>query len=524
MSVLCVDQVEGLLVPPPPEMSCCFDAIVAPSGGDFTLPSAAFAAGARTVCVKEGTYVEVADVVIPSGGVLVGEGDVVINLSGGFRVDARSVSFNSTSAGTVAVSTGSTTVAGTGTTFTALAPGDFIRLGAVFHEIATITDDTTLDLVEPYQGAPLTGLSFLARTMVQNVRVENLTLRDSTAASSLRLLGVKGFIVRGVDVVNSGAPGTASFAISQCTEGEVLACTSRDSTGAVGITLFDSTIIRVTDSVALNGVGRGMGTNGCREIMFINCTASQNGGRGFFFNNDFRVGIMNSFADDNITNGIHADDMIQGHAIGCMVRRNGSEGILMSESPNFRVIGCQSEDSGGVGIEARNEATISGCVVLRGLDIGICARETSANVLIENNRVIDPALACIDLESSAGTISGNRVSGGTDGIFLDTGAFGSLVEDNICNGGTGQGINVDAPDCIIDGNRVTNFGDDGINFAGSADRFIASNNRSQANGGDGLQASVGADTGIITSNQLQGNTGLSLNDLGAGNVVANNQV
>lgn len=50
-----------------------YDAVVATSGGDYTLPSAAFADGKAKVFIRSGTYTETGNITIPASGALVGE-------------------------------------------------------------------------------------------------------------------------------------------------------------------------------------------------------------------------------------------------------------------------------------------------------------------------------------------------------------------------------------------------------------------------------------------------------------------
>src|SRR5579871_2201014 len=113
-----------------------YDAIVSADGkSDYLLPSAAFAAGAKSVFLRSGVYGETANVVIPNGGTLDGESlnNAIIDFTGtSFSVQCDSAPTSIQSAGTIAVTGASTAVIGTGTTFTSLSPGDSISIGGVY--------------------------------------------------------------------------------------------------------------------------------------------------------------------------------------------------------------------------------------------------------------------------------------------------------------------------------------------------------------------------------------------------------
>jgi len=129
------------------------DAIVDPTvgNGDYTTVGAAFTGGATSVFVRAGTYSETVDITIPDGGSLVGEraGGVVLSLGTGVSIIAGSTPANRTTAGTISIPSGSTTVTGVGTDFdgtisgNTLNPGDYILLHHQFYEIASITSKTT---------------------------------------------------------------------------------------------------------------------------------------------------------------------------------------------------------------------------------------------------------------------------------------------------------------------------------------------------------------------------------------------
>jgi len=64
--------------------------------------------------------------------------------------------------GSASVTNGSTSVSGTGTLWAAnAAPGDFFAVAGVWYQVASVTDDTALQLSEAYQGTTNTTTGYL---------------------------------------------------------------------------------------------------------------------------------------------------------------------------------------------------------------------------------------------------------------------------------------------------------------------------------------------------------------------------
>lgn len=92
------------------------------------------------------------------------------NIAFNFRrlYDQQAVTTNTANlTGTVAVTNGSTTVTGTGTTFTTQAPvGAWVTIttDGVSYPVAAVTSNTSLTLAQPYQGTTGTGLTYVRTT------------------------------------------------------------------------------------------------------------------------------------------------------------------------------------------------------------------------------------------------------------------------------------------------------------------------------------------------------------------------
>ncbi len=104
--------------------------------------------------------------------------------------------------GTVAVTLGSTTATGTGTTFTSAMEGRKIRINRIPYLIATRNSDTEILLSANYPADTDTGLSFsvyqdeyaLASDVVQVIRLWDITNRRRLHATPVQTLGDRDFL------------------------------------------------------------------------------------------------------------------------------------------------------------------------------------------------------------------------------------------------------------------------------------------------------------------------------------------
>lgn len=161
-----------------------YDAIVDAAGnGDYTSIVSAFNAGHARVAVLGGTYTPTANIVIPDGGCLVGFGDVEIDFAGGaFNVQSTGPQ-RSTNTGTVSVTEGSATVTGSGTNWQTqgITTGDWFWLdGYRWYEIASVASDTSLTLVETFEGRTQSGTDYAAIGANRNVLLQNVSVLNST--------------------------------------------------------------------------------------------------------------------------------------------------------------------------------------------------------------------------------------------------------------------------------------------------------------------------------------------------------
>lgn len=406
-----------------------YDAIVAPAGGDYTSVYDAFNDGNTTVFVRSGTYTETSTIVIPNGGRLEGEGGSIINLSGGARIEVDASGGIEETAGTISVSTDSTTVTGSGTSFTNLSSGDYIRIGSMFFEIDSITNDTSLEVTEPYRGEAASGLSYLAQSMYTGVELRNfITINAVNEAIYLRAvlgLGISGVVTLsgsddGIEIINS-------YGI------DIQACSSR------------------------NNDGNGFTITGCTKVTLEATThADNNDGYGVLINGDsMAIALSNSFFTNNGIDGISVSGNTDGCKINsCTSARNDQKGFNTdSTTAQTSISTCISEYNGdwGVDWDGDNNLITSSIVSFNG----------SGGIQGGNDAVI----------------SANHIEDNTgNGINLNSGDINNLISSNHIVGNTGTGISVDTADNYITNNRIDDNGAYGINLTGtSSDNIISAN-------------------------------------------------
>lgn len=188
-----------------PSETPLYDVIVDSSGdGNYTSIVGAFQDGFSNVFVKNGSYAESSDIIIPDRGKLVGEtpGGVTITLNSGASIVADGSGGTYQSSGTISFTKDSKAVTGSGTSFTSLHVNDFILIGNNYLQIASIANDTSLQLLNKYRGPTKSGQSYIAQTMLTGIEIMNLTISGSSDVG-LFLRAVRFSNVRSIALVQN---------------------------------------------------------------------------------------------------------------------------------------------------------------------------------------------------------------------------------------------------------------------------------------------------------------------------------
>jgi hypothetical protein len=461
-----------------PAVPMQFDAIVAADGtGDFTSIATALAAGNDRLFVRNGTYVETADMSVPQDGCIFGEtpGAVLIVPVGGVAVKIDG-SGRQVTGGTVSLVTGSTGVVGIGTTFTGLQPDDYLLVTDIWYQIASITDDLNLVLGNPYNGRALSGLAFEGQSMIEGAAIVNLIIANGTA-EGLIIRQAAHVIVRDSLVTNCGDVATTRPTALLEDTGELFLLGL-----IVSASKYDGLTFRRCRSVVVQTCEvRGSANDGfviddCNAIILDGCVSAQNGREGFTsLGTTTRVNITDSISLQNVGDGMKTAPTTGTAVIdGCTIRGNGGHGIDFDGEGNG-ITDCSITENDGDGISAGDYGRINDNYIANNGGEGIAAN---------NDR------HC--------TISTN--------VIRDNGSHGIILgRDGTCSG-----------------NQVVGNGGDGIRTA-KADAIL-NGNRCRDNALDGINIEAAATDAIVTSNNCQGNTGASITDSGTGTIQNSNKV
>lgn len=361
-----------------------FDAIVDVTGrGDYLLPSAAFAAGHKSIYLRNGVYFETTDVIVPNYGTLVGEsgGNVIIHFMGlanGVVADGSGGVKENT--GTIAATNSDNTIVGTGTTFTNLSPDDFILIKTNFYTIASITDDTHLELTDTYRGVNISGVSYFAQTMHTGITMTKLIIIGSA---------------------------TYGLYIRACWHFSLNYVALKANTPNLYIT--DSGDSACTQLILEYGVGSGVTISNCASLSFNTMDIYNNTVHGIYMTDFIESAIFASCeASNNGGSGIYMTDAVDIGITDCVIKTNTVDGVYVGlNSINTTISTVTARLNGGYGIQVKGDMTVLTSNICNNNNIGIC-------------------VSCDDCIVNGNIVNNNTV----DGIKIDTGSTDNIVVNN----------------------------------------------------------------------------------------------
>lgn len=510
-----------------------YDAIVDITGkGDYTSIAAAFAGGATSVYLRAGTYVEMSDIVLPDGGVLVGEGParplIFFALGNSIICDAIGGATIHTN-GTISVVSGSATVSGTGTTFTAIGVGLFILIGQTYYRIVAVASDVELTIEDPYNGSTLTNVSYRAHALYSGVTASNFIIMNS-ASNGLLIRGTRHSVFERIAAKDCAT----SFRIEDSSADGIDNLASQN-TSSHGIVVHNSYAIGLSDTTSFNSQACGMLVSGDSEcIILSSCQASNNMDAGFnFIDTASNIVSTDCIARNNATCGFHSAATTSTCSMtDCIIGTNASHGVDLEGAENT-IQGNIITDSGGSGIRIGSGNIISANHSNNNAGYGIEMMNTGNEVSDNNingngNHGILCAGSCTIIGNSAtgnagdgfhiNAISGCNLTGNTadsnTGIGFNILGAASLI--NVCsNRSVGHTVGISAVSpasgVVIGINNVVGATGNGITCSANASMITA--NRSANNGGWGVQIPAGTIGTMSIVNQSVGNTlGTELNE------------
>jgi len=426
-------------------MTSVFDAVVAKDGGDYTSIADAFSDGRKSVFVRTGMYIETDDIIIPSGGRLIGESisKATIILSGSCSVKIHDDT-RETSAGNISISASSSTVIGTGTDFmtAGISGGDYILIGNKYYPVLTVVDDTNLIIEDPYRGSDIVNKSYRVHKMNVAAQIQNIVIFGSSGPG-LCLKRAYHTIVEDV-LLSQNNPNL----LIENSGSIILRSICNQNSKSHGMMVEDTHTINMTGNEVTNNISDGINIGGTSSNIIIESSGiSNNGGSGIVVTgaSDF-ITITDIIVTQNSEHGIITGLSSRSSTISdCNICKNAYTGITYGGSSNCAT-NCIIRENGQHGIVVTNQAIISGCIVMdndgNGIEIAGDRNSIQANniygnkvhgvhvlgnyAIILGNQIYENLDAPVVIEANNNKVSVNNITGisgiidnGTDNYIIN---------------------------------------------------------------------------------------------------------
>jgi len=339
--------------------------------------------GGGIIHLRAGTFTVNYDITLPSNVTLEGEGidKTIIDFNDNAK-QIKIVGTIKTEAGTFAMDddVSATGVVGTTTSFTSAVAGDFLWIVDDWYEIASITDDTHLDLVNAFhfQDGDLSGESVLIATIKQKIKIKNLTVTNCKYATNLggagtdiaegniyikcaRQLNFENVRSTFADNTTSTYPGFGIFAnVTSHSKFENVECSDNESVGFKGI------------AVSYLSINRCLFFRNDDEGLFLDTLTGE---ENFITNNTFRQNSVNGTL--RLANS--------GNAVNVKVLGNSIFGnLVVGGSTSQYLIITNNKIDGRISFSASN-CIISGNYIKTGVtNIGITSTSGRDNIISGN--------------------------------------------------------------------------------------------------------------------------------------------
>ena len=337
-----------------------FEVVVDAAGtGDYTDIQSALNDGKKRIYVRGGTYNLSADIILDNDVLIQGESkyNTIINLNGANQIKA--VGDTPYSTGTIAVTNGSATITGSGTSWSAnLAAGDYIVFNGNVYKIVSVDSDTQLTIDIVYEGQDESGISYNAGTFKSNIHLEDLTFTgQSGLTAETGVIYWQGVVKSGVEnciLTNNDISYSAGVWLKYCYNNSFSLVNSNNN-GEYGLWLEYSDNNSFIDINANNNQNNGININ----------YANNNFLRGIAANSN-EYGIQLSSAEGNII-----------EQASC--KKNKLVGVYILGGGNNILENINATDNGEYGVAFLNASSGN---IASGLQI---ANNSSYNLYLENS-------------------------------------------------------------------------------------------------------------------------------------------
>lgn len=392
------------------------DAIVAPSGGDYTSVATACSTEAENaiILIKAGTYTESGSITVKSGQKLIGEGrgKTIILLNGAYQISIQGT--QRTAAGTVTVTNGSATLTGASTTFSTdgVIAGDYVMVydgnNSPIHlsKVVSVGSNTSLTMLTPYHGATAATSSYMVVTAKANCLLKDFTVYNTTDTSAVIVtLRTINFRAQGLEIYSTASSGSNNRGFYE--SGYDFNFTLEDvhvhSVKSHGFQFSVSFGLNVAkDCSAIGCAGTGFYTAG--GGVYQNCVAISNAIGGIRLAGGVPGGISNCRSFKNGGYGFEISSSMC-YSVGCYARGNVGDGFKVNANDSF-IEGAHADSNTGAGFNIINDR----CYIS-----GRAMSNTSYGFLLpagaDNNQIVG-----LSYSNTAGHISDAGTGNTTTGV------------------------------------------------------------------------------------------------------------
>lgn len=479
------------------------------------------AAGGGVVVLQNGTHTPGQDLTLYSKITLQGQnGDsaIIDFASGSYQIKA--IGSGAYVTGTVTVANNGTTVTGSGTSWTGnVTAGQYIMLAGIWYPITVVTDNTHLTIGLPFADVALSGAAYTAATILSNVKIFNLTVKNS-AVSAIKIKYVNNLFMDDVSCTSSltgleldtcSQIGTnnldmiANYSNYLYTNSHFMTsngCSSVDALTGNGYTLNGVTNTSISASFVLNSAADGLNVTSCSN-MKIDIVTAENAGSGIEFvsgNNNIIFGPsrVESNGADGVKLTLSSDNIFVQSGF---IKGNTGYGVNIVDSSCDNTVITSNNFSGNTTASVNDSGTGT---VIRG-----------------NVGVSDNALNSIGGDAVDGTYTLDGTQAAVTGLFSKSSNTYTLLKSAIFDSLTvSVGITLITNGYRISATRVTNAGtihNNGSNASGTTGGVGGAGNDLTAgtNGGDGGTGGVGG--GVGGTNGTSKNPSIGSNGVAGGN-------
>lgn len=308
------------------------------------------ALGGGTIALVPDTYFPTSSFTLSSGVTLDMNG-ATIDFGGGayqFLIQGS----NAYSTGTLAVNYGSTSVTGTGTTWTAAMVGQSILIGDYWYTISARASNTSITLSTAYRGLNITGATYVIATTVDGASIVNGTVLNNSSIPLVRFRYCNGFTMDGLSCANapqaidgddSANVNWLNSSMQNCVIGMTYDnvpfgtfnnCIGLDITGGTAMALNGVTNAAL-GSISFQAItGRAVTFQNCSNLGFVNYSIIKASSHGVEFisgNSDIDLGegYFNSCGGDGVKLTASSDRISMSQL---SLLNNGGYGINIADS------------------------------------------------------------------------------------------------------------------------------------------------------------------------------------------------